>query len=66
LTDEMAHFVPASTLDRRRASPNPHPTHNHLERTLAYIDRLRPRRALLTLMDNSMTTGLCCANFHPM
>ncbi|HZG45121.1 MAG TPA: MBL fold metallo-hydrolase [Allosphingosinicella sp.] len=33
---------------------HPHPTHNHLERTLFYIERLRPRRALLTHMDNSM------------
>ena len=26
----------------------PHPTHSHLERTLAWIARLRPRRAILT------------------
>ena len=26
----------------------PHPTHAHLERTLAWIERLKPRRALLT------------------
>lgn len=26
----------------------PHPTHAHLERTLAWIDRVRPRRAILT------------------
>jgi phosphoribosyl 1,2-cyclic phosphate phosphodiesterase len=32
----------------------PHPTHNHLAHTLAYIERLRPRRAILTHMDNSM------------
>ena len=32
----------------------PHPTHNHLDRTLAYIERLRPKRAVLTHMDNSM------------
>ena len=26
----------------------PHPTHAHLERTLEWIDRLKPRRAILT------------------
>jgi phosphoribosyl 1,2-cyclic phosphate phosphodiesterase len=33
---------------------HPHPSHNHLGRTLDYIDRLQPRRAILTHMDNSM------------
>ena len=33
---------------------HPHPSHSHLEQTLAYIDRLRPARAILTHMDNSM------------
>lgn len=28
----------------------PHPTHAHLERTLEWIDRVRPRRAILTNM----------------
>lgn len=32
----------------------PHPTHSHLERTLSWIARLRPRRAILTHMDNTM------------
>jgi phosphoribosyl 1,2-cyclic phosphate phosphodiesterase len=32
----------------------PHPTHSHLERTLSWIDRVRPRRAVLTHMDQSM------------
>lgn len=32
----------------------PHPTHNHLERTLGFIAQLRPQRAVLTHMDNSM------------
>jgi phosphoribosyl 1,2-cyclic phosphate phosphodiesterase len=31
----------------------PHPTHSHLERTLSWIDRVRPRRAILTHMDES-------------
>jgi len=29
----------------------PHPTHSHLEKTLRWIERLRPRRAVLTHMD---------------
>jgi len=29
----------------------PHPTHTHLEQTLAWISRVRPRRAYLTHMD---------------
>lgn len=32
----------------------PHPTHAHLERTLGWIDRFRPNRAVLTHMDQSM------------
>jgi phosphoribosyl 1,2-cyclic phosphate phosphodiesterase len=32
----------------------PHPTHGHLAKTLAWIERLRPRRAVLTHMDQSL------------
>lgn len=32
----------------------PHPTHAHLERTLGWIERFRPTRAVLTHMDQSM------------
>jgi phosphoribosyl 1,2-cyclic phosphate phosphodiesterase len=32
----------------------PHPTHLHLEKTLAYIAQLRPRRALLTHMGHDL------------
>jgi phosphoribosyl 1,2-cyclic phosphate phosphodiesterase len=32
----------------------PHPTHSHLAKTLAWIERLRPRRAILTHMDQSL------------
>lgn len=32
----------------------PHPTHSHLDQTLKWIDRAKPRRAVLTHMDNSM------------
>lgn len=55
LTDEMETLFEGLDLwivDALRH--HPHPTHNHLERTLAYIERLRPRRAVLTHMDNSM------------
>jgi phosphoribosyl 1,2-cyclic phosphate phosphodiesterase len=33
---------------------NPHPTHSHLAQTLDWIEQYRPRRALLTHMDQSM------------
>lgn len=55
LTDEMADLFGGADVwivDALRHQP--HPTHNHLERTLAYIDRLRPGRAILTHMDHSM------------
>jgi phosphoribosyl 1,2-cyclic phosphate phosphodiesterase len=32
----------------------PHPTHTHLDRTLGWIERHRPKRAVLTHMDQSM------------
>ena len=32
----------------------PHPTHSHLEKTLSWIARVHPRRAVLTHMDQSM------------
>jgi phosphoribosyl 1,2-cyclic phosphate phosphodiesterase len=32
----------------------PHPTHSHLAQTLAWIERVRPRRAILTHMDQSL------------
>lgn len=55
LTEEMENLfqgVDVWIVDALRARP--HPTHNHLERTLSYIDRLKPGRAILTHMDNSM------------
>jgi phosphoribosyl 1,2-cyclic phosphate phosphodiesterase len=32
----------------------PHPTHSHLERTLGWIERVKPRRAILTHMDETL------------
>ena len=55
LTDDMAALFEGLDLwvvDALRHAP--HPTHPHLDRTLAWIDALRPKRALLTHMDQSM------------
>ena len=35
----------------------PHPTHAHLERTLEWIDQLKPRRAILTNMHQDLDYG---------
>ena len=32
----------------------PHPTHSHLAKTLAWIERVKPRRAVLTHMDHTL------------
>lgn len=34
--------------------PRPHPTHSHLQRTLGWIARVQPERAILTHMSNAM------------
>jgi len=55
ITDEMAHLfdrVDVWIVDALRARP--HPSHSHLAQTLAYVERLKPGRAVLTHMDNSM------------
>ncbi len=36
----------------------PHPTHSHLEKTLRWIERLKPRRSILTHMDQSLDYGI--------
>jgi phosphoribosyl 1,2-cyclic phosphate phosphodiesterase len=38
----------------------PHPTHPHLDQALAWIAELRPQRAVLTHMDNSMDYDTLC------
>ncbi|HEV2336431.1 MAG TPA: MBL fold metallo-hydrolase [Stellaceae bacterium] len=38
----------------------PHPTHSHLAKTLSWIDRVRPRRAVLTHMDQSLDYRQLC------
>jgi phosphoribosyl 1,2-cyclic phosphate phosphodiesterase len=55
LTDDMIKLfedVDVWVVDALRHAP--HPTHNHLARTLDHIARVRPRRAILTHMDKSM------------
>ena len=39
----------------------PHPTHAHLERTLEWIERVRPKRAILTNMHIDMDFAQLCA-----
>ena len=39
----------------------PHHTHTHLARTLTWIERVKPRRAILTHMNTSMDYGLLAA-----
>jgi len=41
--------------------PKPHPTHSHLAQTLEWINRLRPKRAILTHMTWDMDYAALCA-----
>jgi phosphoribosyl 1,2-cyclic phosphate phosphodiesterase len=43
----------------------PHPTHSHLARTLDWVARLRPRRAILTHMDQSLDYETLCRELPP-
>jgi phosphoribosyl 1,2-cyclic phosphate phosphodiesterase len=43
----------------------PHPTHSHVAKTLAWIDRVRPRRAVLTHMDQSLDYRELSAELPP-
>ncbi|HEX8571152.1 MAG TPA: MBL fold metallo-hydrolase [Allosphingosinicella sp.] len=43
----------------------PHPTHPHLDLALEWIARLRPKRAILTHMDNSMDYETLVAELPP-
>ncbi|MGH7092103.1 MAG: MBL fold metallo-hydrolase [Stellaceae bacterium] len=43
----------------------PHPTHSHVEKTLAWIARVRPRRAALTHMDQSLDYAALAAELPP-
>ena len=62
LTDEMAALfegVDIWVVDALRRRP--HPTHPHLDLVLQWVDAVRPRRAILTHMDNSMDYRRLCA-----
>ena len=43
----------------------PHPTHAHLERTLGWIERVRPRRAIITNMHVDMDYAKLAAELPP-
>ncbi len=44
---------------------HPHPTHSHLPQTLEWIAHYRPRRAVLTHMDQSMDYATLCRELPP-
>ena len=52
LTELLPQLADVWIVDALRRRP--HPTHPHLDQALAWIDRVGPRRAILTHMDNSM------------
>jgi len=43
----------------------PHPTHSHLAKTLAWIERLKPKRAVLTHMDRPLDYRELAAKLPP-
>ena len=49
--------------------PDPHPTHAHFDRTLEWIERVKPRRAIFTHMnfqtDYEQTLALCPDGVEP-
>ena len=62
MTDEMRAAYRGADLwivDTLRRAP--HPTHPHLDETLAWIEELSPQAALLTHMDHSMDYRQLCA-----
>jgi phosphoribosyl 1,2-cyclic phosphate phosphodiesterase len=66
MTDEMIALYAATELlvvDALRKKP--HPTHPHLALTLEAIERIRPHRAILTHMDQSMDYRTLCASLPP-
>jgi phosphoribosyl 1,2-cyclic phosphate phosphodiesterase len=44
---------------------DPHPTHSHLAKTLGWIERIRPRRAVLTHMDRQLDYRELAAQLPP-
>ena len=45
--------------------PTPHPTHSHIEKTLAWVERVKPRRAVLTHMDRQLDYARLAARLPP-
>jgi phosphoribosyl 1,2-cyclic phosphate phosphodiesterase len=43
----------------------PHPTHAHLDKTLEWIARVKPRRAILTHMNHTLDYDALCARCPP-
>lgn len=43
----------------------PHPTHAHVEKTLAWIERVKPRRAVLTNLHTDLDYGALSASLPP-
>lgn len=43
----------------------PHPTHSHLAKTLAWIDRIKPKRAILTHLDRPLDYRELAAQLPP-
>jgi phosphoribosyl 1,2-cyclic phosphate phosphodiesterase len=43
----------------------PHPTHSHLEKTLGWIERVKPRRAILTHLDRQLDYAQLAAQLPP-
>jgi phosphoribosyl 1,2-cyclic phosphate phosphodiesterase len=65
-TDEMAALFEGLDLwivDALRRKP--HPTHPHLSQVLGWIDQLKPKRAVLTHMDQSMDYAALAAELPP-
>jgi phosphoribosyl 1,2-cyclic phosphate phosphodiesterase len=66
VTDEMvALYTGVDLLVVDALRKKPHPTHPHLGMTLEAIDHVRPRRAILTHMDQSMDYRSLCAALPP-
>ena len=45
--------------------PDPHPVHAHIGRVVEWVERLRPRRTILTHMGNTMDFGRLTATLPP-
>ena len=43
----------------------PHPTHSHIDQTLAWIERVKPARALLTHMNHTVDYASLAARCPP-